>query len=45
MHEFYFGYKHKIHELVIFNQTTKNDTHKEKYFHSIWYCVLIDFVL
>ena len=32
---FYFGYKHKIHELVIFNQTTKIDAHEEKYFHSI----------
>jgi hypothetical protein len=31
----YFGYKHKIHELVIFNQTTKIDAHKEKYFHGI----------
>ena len=27
----------RIHELVIFNQTTKIDTHEEKYFHStIW---------
>jgi len=25
----------RIHELVIFNQTTKIDAHKEKYFHSI----------
>jgi hypothetical protein len=25
----------QIHELVIFNQTTKIDTHEEKYFHSI----------
>jgi hypothetical protein len=25
----------RIHELVIFNQTTKIDTHEEKYFHSI----------
>ena len=33
--KFYFGYKHKIHELVIFNQTTKIDAHKEKYFHGI----------
>ena len=24
----------RIHELVIFNQTTKIDTHEEKYFHS-----------
>ena len=24
-----------IHELVIFNQTTKIDTHEEKYFHNI----------
>ena len=24
----------RIHKLVIFNQTTKIDTHKEKYFHS-----------
>ena len=23
----------RIHELVIFNQTTKIDTHEEKYFH------------
>jgi hypothetical protein len=35
-----FWYKHKItniqiHELVIFNQTTKIDTHKVKYFHSM----------
>ena len=28
------GYKNKIHELVIFNQTTKIDAHEEKYFHS-----------
>ena len=34
IHKFYFGYKHKIHEPVNFNQTTKIDTHKEKYFHS-----------
>jgi len=26
----------RIHELVIFNQTTKIDTHEEKYFHSRW---------
>jgi hypothetical protein len=26
----------RIHDIVIFNQTTKIDTHKEKYFHSIW---------
>jgi hypothetical protein len=25
----------QIHELVLFNQTTKIDTHEEKYFHSI----------
>jgi hypothetical protein len=25
----------RIHEMVIFNQTTKIDTHEEKYFHSI----------
>jgi hypothetical protein len=25
----------QIHELVIFNQTTKIDTHEEKYFHSM----------
>ena len=25
----------QIHELVIFNQTTKIDAHEEKYFHSI----------
>jgi hypothetical protein len=25
----------RIHELVIFNQTTKIDAHEEKYFHSI----------
>ena len=25
----------RIHELVIFNQTTKIDTHEEKYFHGI----------
>jgi predicted transposase YdaD len=24
----------KIHEFVIFNQTTKIDAHEEKYFHS-----------
>jgi hypothetical protein len=40
INEFYFGTNTKstnlqIHELVIFNQTTKIDTHKEKYFHSI----------
>jgi hypothetical protein len=34
INEFYFGYKHKIHEIVIFNQTTKIHTHEEKYFHS-----------
>jgi hypothetical protein len=27
--------KLRIHEFVIFNQTTKIDTHEEKYFHSI----------
>jgi hypothetical protein len=32
--KFYFAYKHKIHEFVIFNQTTKFDAHEEKYFHS-----------
>jgi hypothetical protein len=32
-----FWYKHKIHELVIFNQTLKIDAHEEKYFHSISY--------
>ena len=26
----------RIHELVIFNQTAKIDTHEEKYFHSSW---------
>ena len=26
----------RIHELVIFNQTTKTDIHEEKYFHSIY---------
>jgi len=26
----------RIHELVIFSQTTKIDAHEEKYFHSIW---------
>jgi len=25
----------RIHELVIFNQTTKIDAHEEKYFHSM----------
>jgi hypothetical protein len=25
----------RIREIVIFNQTTKIDTHEEKYFHSI----------
>ena len=30
-----------IHELVIFNQTTKIDAHEEKYFHSI--CNIIYF--
>ena len=25
----------RIHKLVFFNQTTKIDTHEEKYFHSI----------
>ena len=34
IHKFYFAYKHKIHEFVIFNQTTKIDAHGEKYFHS-----------
>ena len=33
-HTFYFRYKHKIHELVIFNQTTKINAQEEKYFHS-----------
>jgi hypothetical protein len=33
----YFWYKHKIHEFVIFNQTTKINTHEEKYFHSMWH--------
>jgi hypothetical protein len=28
-------WKYKIHEPVNFNQTTKIDTHEEKYFHSI----------
>jgi len=40
INKFYFGTNTKstklqIHELVIFNQTTKIDTHEEKYFHSI----------
>ena len=26
--------KIRIHELVIFNQTTRSDAHEEKYFHS-----------
>jgi hypothetical protein len=26
----------RIHELVLFNQTTKIDTHEEKYFHSMY---------
>ena len=26
--------KLRIHELVIFNQTTRSDAHEEKYFHS-----------
>ena len=30
-----FGTNLRIHELVIFNQITKIDTHEEKYFHSI----------
>ena len=39
INKFYFGTNTKstnlrIHELVIFNQTTKIDTHEEKYFHS-----------
>ena len=37
INEFYFGTNkihERIHELVIFNQTTKIDTHEEKYFHS-----------
>jgi hypothetical protein len=38
--KFYFGTNTKstnlrIHELVIFNQTTKIDAHEETYFHSI----------
>jgi hypothetical protein len=41
IHKFYFGTNTKstnlqIHELVIFNQTTKIDTHEEKYFHNIY---------
>jgi hypothetical protein len=40
INEFYFGTNTKftnlwINKLVIFNQTTKIDTHEEKYFHSI----------
>jgi len=38
IHVFCFGYKQqnsRIHEHVIFNKTTKIDTHEEKYFHSI----------
>ena len=40
INKFYFGTntkstKLRIHELVIFNQTTKIDTHEEKYFHTI----------
>jgi len=40
INEFYFGTNTKstnlrIHELEIFNQSTKIDTHEEKYFHSI----------
>ena len=35
----------RIHEFAIFNQTTKIDTHEEKYFHSIsfilWLSVLL----
>ena len=34
--EILFWYKHKIHELEIFTQTTKIDTHEEKYFHSTY---------
>ena len=37
IHQNYFGHKPtnlRIHDLVIFNQTTKIDTHEEKYFHS-----------
>jgi hypothetical protein len=39
--KFYFGTNTKsmnlrIHEIVIYNQTMKIDTHEEKYFHSIW---------
>jgi hypothetical protein len=42
INEFYFGTNTKstnlwIHELVIFNQTTKIDTHEEKYFNSMSY--------
>jgi hypothetical protein len=42
INKFYFGTSTKsanlrIHELVIFNQTTKIDTHEEKYFHSTIY--------
>jgi hypothetical protein len=38
----------RIHELVIFNQTTEIDTHEEKYFHSIHFhnisqSLLLDF--
>jgi hypothetical protein len=29
----------RIHKLVIFNQTTKTDTHEEKYFHSTHMCI------
>jgi hypothetical protein len=40
INKFYFGTNTKstnlqAHELVIFNQTTKIDTHEEKYFHSM----------
>jgi len=29
----------RIHELIIFNQITKIDTHEEKYFHSTHMCI------
>jgi hypothetical protein len=34
----------QTHELVIFNQTMKIDTHEEKYFHSMMFTIHILYI-
>ena len=49
INKFYFGTNTKstnlqTHELVIFNQTMKIDTHEEKYFHSMMFTIHILYI-